>query len=160
MRFPRAIVARQSGWEASSYSPRSTKPSNTFCKWTISEPHSSLPAGALAGLWENWKSPAGEWVRSFAIVTTEPNDLCAELHNRMPVILAPETWPSWLGEEPADEAQLKSLLVPYPSDNMICWPVNARWQRQEQRCLPDRADRCSVDARSASEILSTWTIIG
>jgi putative SOS response-associated peptidase YedK len=36
---------------------------------------------ALAGLWENWKSPAGEWVRSFAIVTTEPNELCAELHN-------------------------------------------------------------------------------
>ena len=79
---------------------------------------------ALAGLWENWKSPAGEWVRSFAIVTTEPNDLCAELHNRMPVIPAPETWPSWLGEEPADEAQLKSLLAPYPSEDMICWPVS------------------------------------
>jgi len=38
---------------------------------------------ALAGLWENWRSPAGEWVRSFAIVTTAPNELCAELHNRM-----------------------------------------------------------------------------
>ena len=38
---------------------------------------------ALAGLWENWRSPAGEWVRSFAIVTTTPNELCAELHNRM-----------------------------------------------------------------------------
>jgi putative SOS response-associated peptidase YedK len=38
---------------------------------------------ALAGLWENWHSPAGEWVRSFAIVTTTPNDLCAEIHNRM-----------------------------------------------------------------------------
>ena len=81
---------------------------------------------ALAGLWENWKSPAAEWVRSFAIVTTEPNELCAELHNRMPAILAPETWPAWLGEEPADEAQLKSLLTPYPSDGMICWPVSAR----------------------------------
>jgi putative SOS response-associated peptidase YedK len=33
---------------------------------------------ALAGLWENWRWPAGEWVRSFAIVTTEPNALCAE----------------------------------------------------------------------------------
>jgi putative SOS response-associated peptidase YedK len=39
---------------------------------------------ALAGLWENWCSPAGEWVRSFAIVTTVPNQLCAEIHNRMP----------------------------------------------------------------------------
>ena len=34
---------------------------------------------ALAGLWENWNSPAGEWLRSFAIVTTQPNELCAEL---------------------------------------------------------------------------------
>ena len=81
---------------------------------------------ALAGLWENWKSSAGEWVRSFAIVTTEPNELCAELHNRMPVILAPETWPTWLGEEPAELAQIKVLLAPYPSDGMVRWPVSAR----------------------------------
>jgi putative SOS response-associated peptidase YedK len=81
---------------------------------------------ALAGLWESWRSPAGERVRSFAIVTTEPNQLCAELHNRMPVILAAEVWPAWLGEEPADEAQLRSLLTPYPSDGMVCWPVSQR----------------------------------
>ena len=81
---------------------------------------------ALAGLWESWRSPAWERVRSFAIVTTEPNELCAELHNRMPVILAPEVWPAWLGGEPADEAQLKSFLTPYPSDDMICWPVSPR----------------------------------
>jgi putative SOS response-associated peptidase YedK len=81
---------------------------------------------ALAGVWENWRSPAGERIRSFAIVTTEPNELCAELHNRMPAIIAPEAWPAWLGEEPTDEAQLKALLAPYPSDEMICWPVSAR----------------------------------
>ena len=81
---------------------------------------------ALAGLWENWRSPAGERVRSFAIITTEPNELCAALHNRMPAILAREAWPEWLGEEPADEPRLKSLLAPYPADHMICWPVSAR----------------------------------
>ena len=81
---------------------------------------------ALAGLWENWRSPAGEWVRSFAIVTTTPNELCAELHNRMPVVLGPETWPAWLGEEPADTRQLKAMLAPYPSAGMTCWPVSAR----------------------------------
>jgi putative SOS response-associated peptidase YedK len=81
---------------------------------------------ALAGLWENWHSPAGEWVRSFAIVTTVPNQLCAEIHNRMPVILRPDVWPVWRGEEPADEPQLKSLLGPYPSDEMACWPISAR----------------------------------
>lgn len=65
-------------------------------------------------------------MRSFAIVTTVPNALCGAIHNRMPVILKPETWPVWLGEEPADPPQLKALLVPYPSEEMIAWPVGAR----------------------------------
>jgi putative SOS response-associated peptidase YedK len=81
---------------------------------------------ALAELWENWRSPAGEWVRSFAIITTMRNELCAELHNRMPVVLKPERWPEWLGEEPADPRQLKALLAPYPSDEMTCWAVSPR----------------------------------
>ena len=81
---------------------------------------------ALAGLWENWRSPAGEWIRSFAVVTCPPNELCAELHNRMPVVLGPETWQAWLGEEPADARQLKAILVPYPSEKMTCWPVSTR----------------------------------
>jgi putative SOS response-associated peptidase YedK len=80
----------------------------------------------MAGLWETWRSPAGERVRSFTIVTTTPNELCAELHNRMPVVLKPSVWPVWLGEEPADVPHLKALLAPYPSDEMICWPVSAR----------------------------------
>jgi putative SOS response-associated peptidase YedK len=77
---------------------------------------------ALAGLWENWRSPAGEWIRSFAIV----NELCAQLHNRMPVVLKPGAWPVWLGEEPADASELKTLLAPIPSEEMTCWPVTAR----------------------------------
>jgi putative SOS response-associated peptidase YedK len=44
----------------------------------------------------------------------------------MPAILAPEAWPEWLGEEPAHEARLKSLLAPYPSAGLTCWPVSAR----------------------------------
>src|SRR6516164_5168288 len=81
---------------------------------------------AMAGLWETWRSPQGERVRSFAIITTVPNELWAELHNRMPVILAPETWPLWLGERSADPEQLKSLLKPYPADDMVIWPIDRR----------------------------------
>jgi putative SOS response-associated peptidase YedK len=81
---------------------------------------------ALAGLWENWRSPAGQWVRSFAIITTTPNELCAELYNRMPVVLGPKTWPAWLGEEPPGAGQLKAMLAPYPSEDMTCWPVSPR----------------------------------
>ena len=80
---------------------------------------------ALAGLWENGVSPAGEWVRSFAIVTTTPNEF-AELHDRMPVILARDNWPVWLGEVQANMAQLKVLLAPYPSEELTCWPVSPR----------------------------------
>jgi putative SOS response-associated peptidase YedK len=65
-------------------------------------------------------------VRSFAIVTTEPNALCAELHNRMPVVLGRETWSASLGEKLADARQLKALLAPYPSEEMTCWPVSTR----------------------------------
>jgi putative SOS response-associated peptidase YedK len=81
---------------------------------------------ALAGLWETWRSPAGERVRSFAIITTTPNELCAELHDRMPVILGPQAWPEWLGEQPADPRRLKALLVPHPAEEMTCWPVSIR----------------------------------
>jgi putative SOS response-associated peptidase YedK len=63
---------------------------------------------------------------AFAIITTTPNELCTELHNRMPVILKPEVWPEWLGEEPTDSPRLKALLSPYPSDEMTCWPVSSR----------------------------------
>jgi putative SOS response-associated peptidase YedK len=81
---------------------------------------------ALAGLWETWRSPAGERVRSFAIITTTPNELCAELHNRMPVVLKPAAWPAWLGEEPTDAPKLKALLAPYPSEEMVAWPISPR----------------------------------
>jgi putative SOS response-associated peptidase YedK len=81
---------------------------------------------ALAGLWENWRSPAGEWVRSFAIITTTPNELCGELHDRMPV--GPEAGrmgdmarPGACGPAPA-----KALLASYPSAEMTCWPVSAQ----------------------------------
>ena len=80
----------------------------------------------MAGLWETWRSPAGERIRSFTIITTTPNELCAELHNRMPVVLKPQAWPAWLGEQPADGPQLKALLAPCPSDEVICWPVSIR----------------------------------
>jgi putative SOS response-associated peptidase YedK len=53
---------------------------------------------AFAGLWERWRDPAnGETVKSFAIITGEPNARCEPIHNRMPVILDPADFPAWLG---------------------------------------------------------------
>ena len=81
---------------------------------------------AMAGLWESWRSPAGERLRSFAIVTTAANQLLAPVHDRMPVILGPKNWPLWLGEAPTNPARLKALLVPCPADDMVIWPVDRR----------------------------------
>jgi putative SOS response-associated peptidase YedK len=55
-----------------------------------------------------------------------PNELCAKLHNRMPVVLKPDVWPQWLGEELETVPELKAMLAPYPSDDMISWPVSTR----------------------------------
>jgi putative SOS response-associated peptidase YedK len=44
----------------------------------------------------------------------------------MPVVLKPEGWPVWLGEEPAGAPPLKALRVPYPAEDMTCWPVSTR----------------------------------
>jgi putative SOS response-associated peptidase YedK len=55
----------------------------------------------------------------------DPERAVRELHDRMPVILPPETWSRWLGEEPAEPDQLKSILVPY-TGTMVAWPVSQR----------------------------------
>ena len=48
---------------------------------------------ALAGIWENWQRPGtGEWVRTFAIITTNSNELVRPIHDRMPVIIAPHDY--------------------------------------------------------------------
>jgi putative SOS response-associated peptidase YedK len=109
-------------------------PLDSFYEWkkteTGKQPYAIGFAGgrimAMAGLWDTWRSLAGERVHSFTIVTTTPNELCAALHNRMPVVLKPTDWPAWLGEEPADLPHLKSLLAPYAGDDMIRWPVSSR----------------------------------
>jgi putative SOS response-associated peptidase YedK len=82
---------------------------------------------ALAGLWERWKDPAdGAMLHSFAVITGPPNELVAPVHNRMPVILPPQAWPSWLGDEREGDDDLLALLRPYPAEAMRAYPVAAR----------------------------------
>ena len=77
----------------------------------------------LAGLWENWKDPeTGEWLRTFTIITTEPNELAAQFHDRMPAIIGPDDYERWL----TPDTEVKDLLRPYPAELMTAWPVSLR----------------------------------
>ncbi|ANF97011.1 SOS response-associated peptidase [Paenibacillus bovis] len=80
---------------------------------------------AFAGLYDEWESPEdGELIRSCTIITTEPNTLAAEVHNRMPVILAPEALDTWLDPQMTDKEHLQQFLVPYSAEEMIKYPVS------------------------------------
>jgi putative SOS response-associated peptidase YedK len=82
---------------------------------------------SFAGLWERWKDRAsGETVQSCTIITTTPNEVCAPIHNRMPVILEPKDYPRWLSEEPTEPPELTAMLKPYPAGAMEAYPVSAR----------------------------------
>lgn len=80
----------------------------------------------FAGLWDQWRRPDGTLLKSFAIITTTANELLAPLHDRMPVVLAPDRWPGWLGEKAAADGELKAMLKPYPGTAMAFWPVDRR----------------------------------
>ncbi len=80
----------------------------------------------LAGLWEAWKDPEeqdAEWLRTCTVITTEPNDLVAPVHDRMPAVLAPGDVDTWLDEQVTDADVVAGLLRPYPSELLEMWPV-------------------------------------
>ena len=79
---------------------------------------------AFAGLWEQWKPPEGEPLETCTIITTEPNDLMAPIHNRMPVILSPASYDQWLDLSFQHVEPLKALLRPYPSEELTAYPVS------------------------------------
>jgi putative SOS response-associated peptidase YedK len=76
---------------------------------------------AFAGIWEGWRGEGGEVLRTFAIVTTDANQVMAPIHNRMPVILEESDWPLWLGER---EGEPGTLLHPAADDVLRVWPVS------------------------------------
>ena len=78
---------------------------------------------AFAGLWDSWRDPGGDIVRSCTIMTTEPNDLLRPIHNRMPVILPREMESFWLDPDVEDPGTLSSILVPYPGGEMQVYEV-------------------------------------
>ena len=84
---------------------------------------------ALAAIWEGWRHPqSGQLARTFCVVTTDANELVADIHNRMPVILAPQAYDRWLSTIEPDP---RDLLVPFPAEPMMMWPISTRVNKPE-----------------------------
>jgi len=82
---------------------------------------------AFAGLWEAWRPEGcseGPWLVTYVIITTDANRLMAPIHDRMPAILTPEHWASWLDVTEHDPARASALCGPAPDDLLECWPVS------------------------------------
>lgn len=100
---------------------------------------------AIAGLWETWNSPDGGELSTCTLLTTDANEAVSVLHDRMPVIIAPEEYSFWLGsgkDDPPDYlANLQHLLRPFDDDAMEMWPVskNVNNVRNEGAELLERA---------------------
>ena len=78
---------------------------------------------AFAGLWERWRQPDGQILRSCSVVTCPANELVAPVHDRMPVILDPGDFERWLDPEAADG---RTLLLPCPPDWLEAYEVSPR----------------------------------
>jgi putative SOS response-associated peptidase YedK len=115
-------------------------PADGFYEWEKmrhrKQPHYVRVGGgqvfAFAGLWERWWDRAsGAQRETFTIVTTEPNTLLEPIHNRMPVIIAPDDYDRWLDPENRDAASLSDLLAPYPPERMSAYPVSTYVNKPE-----------------------------
>ena len=117
-------VAEKPSFRAAFKSRRCLIPASGFYEWKregkLKQPYyfrrpDDRPL-AFAGLWEKWHD-----IESCTILTTDANELMAQIHDRMPVILSPNDYGEWL--DPAAPEPGK-LLTPFPSDELVSYPVN------------------------------------
>ena len=95
---------------------------------------------AFAGLWDRWKDPSGNWLKTCSILTTTPNAVTAPVHDRMPVILHPDAYDLWLDPGMQNVAAISELLKPFDPSLMRCYPVSSRVNSaandDEECCAP------------------------
>lgn len=86
---------------------------------------------AFAGLWERWHKQTDETIETCTILTTKPNSLVADVHDRMPVMLRPEEYDLWLDPGVTDPGRIADCLRPFDAALMRKYPVSARVNRVE-----------------------------
>jgi putative SOS response-associated peptidase YedK len=80
---------------------------------------------AFAGIWDRWKDPSGNWIKTCSILTTTPNAVTSPVHDRMPVILDPDSYDLWLDPGMMDVSATSELLKPCDARLMRCYPVSS-----------------------------------
>jgi putative SOS response-associated peptidase YedK len=109
-------------------------PTDGFYEWkrtrTVKQPYCfEMNDGelfAFAGVWDRWRGPDNQWIRSFSILTTTPNAVTSSVHDRMPVILGRENYDFWLDPGMTNVQAVSELLKPYNASRMRCYPVSNR----------------------------------
>jgi putative SOS response-associated peptidase YedK len=99
---------------------------------------------AFAGIWDRWKDPSGQWVKSCSILTTTPNAVISPVHDRMPVILDPDSHDLWLDPGMTNAAATSELLKPFDGRLMRCSPVSAR-----VNCVANDDEECCAPVELA-----------
>jgi len=97
---------------------------------------------SMAGLYDTWQTPDGSKLSTCTIITTSPNSLMADIHDRMPVILHPEDEAFWLDRSNSDTKALTALLKPYPADKMRAYPVSpivGNVKNDSEECIAEQA---------------------
>ncbi|MEM9820627.1 MAG: SOS response-associated peptidase, partial [Bacteroidota bacterium] len=79
----------------------------------------------VAGIWEKWMNPNGQAIFTFSLITQPPNQLLADIHNRMPAILLPEQENLWIDPKVSTKEALQ-LIAPYPDAALKAYPVSKR----------------------------------
>jgi putative SOS response-associated peptidase YedK len=110
---------------------------------------------AFAGLWESWTGPNGEEMETAAIVTTDANATLKPIHHRMPAILTPEAFETWLDTDNVDAKIAAELLTPAPDDALEAYPISTAVNRvaNDDARLIERIDpeaRASAQAQARS----------
>lgn len=84
--------------------------------------HRSEPLFAFAGLWSSWIAPGGEKIDSFAIITTEPNAVAAEIHDRMPLVMPRSLYREWLDLKSDPDAVLAEAMSAGKTEPLVIFP--------------------------------------
>jgi putative SOS response-associated peptidase YedK len=122
-------ITEKASFRTPLFSKRCLVPADGFYEWQQNEGKHPFrifvknnPVFSMAGLWERWKSPEGNIIETFSIITTEANSFMKPIHNRMPVILRREDEKIWLGSK--DSSEILALLKPFSSEEMDAYPVS------------------------------------